>query len=101
MLTRENDDISDENSTTNSKESAEPEDFLNKDCFKYNTDALNKLKNEEEVSALDTDVSSGAKMIKVGDGEQVFLSQLESYFHRGDNFQSFTLIEFECEIIAL
>ena len=50
-------------------ESTESEDFLNNDCFEDKIDALNKLINEEGLSALETDVPSGSKMIKVGDGE--------------------------------
>ena len=85
MKTRKNEDISDENSTKNSVESIEVGEFLNKNCFECKIDALNKLINEEDVSALESDLSSGTKLKKVRDGEKVFLIQLESYLHRGNN----------------
>ena len=34
-------------------------------------------------------------MIKISDGVLVFLSQLESYIHRGENFECLSPIEFE------
>ena len=47
---------------------------------------------------LESDISLGAKVIKFGDGEKGFISEIESYAHRGGNFESFTPIEFECVI---
>ena len=52
--------------------------------------------SEEEITAMETEASSGSKMIKVSDGMNVFLNKLESHIRRGDNFERLTPIEFEC-----
>ena len=50
----------------------------------------------KKVKTLEISVSSGARMIKVGDDEIIFLSQLESYVHKGPKFKNYSLTEFEC-----
>ena len=53
---------------------------------------MEKMISEEEIAAMETDASSGPKIIKSSDGLHVFLSQLESHTHRGEHFECSTPI---------
>ena len=51
--------------------------------------------SEEEIASMETDASSGSKMIN-RDGVHVFLSKLKSCVHIGVNFECLTPIKFKC-----
>ena len=44
---------------------------------------------------MEKDALSGSNMIKVSDGVQVFLSQLDSCTHSAENFECLTPIKFD------
>ena len=45
------------------------------------------MTSEEEIGVMETDTSSGSKMIKVSYGVYVFISQLESCIHIEASFE--------------
>ena len=93
---KESRECPDSNSCSTHLSDTDAEDVLNLSGYDDKIEEMEKMISEEEIAAMETDASSGSKMIKISDRVHVFLGQLESYIHSGENFEYLTLIEFEC-----
>ena len=70
--------------------------LIQEECYLDEIDKISSAIDNEESESLESKMSTGARMIPVEEGKVVFLSQLESYIHRGPSFENYSPIEYEC-----